>query len=166
MSQIVVELLSADQWQRAKSLRLASLGESPHAIGGDLESESAQSETEWRAKFEKLHYLIASVEGIDCAIMTIENLAGEFGAKAWIGACWSSPQYRAIGLLRAMMKYVDQHALEKGWQRQGLFVLEDNELAIAVYERLGFIAMGEPMLSTKFQGKFKILMIRDAAPIS
>jgi len=44
--------------------------------------------------------------------------------------------------------------------------LEDNELAIAVYERLGFIAMGEPMLSTKFQGKFKILMIRDAAPIS
>jgi hypothetical protein len=26
--------------------------------------------------------------------------------------------------------------------------------------------MGEPMLSTKFQGKFKILMIRDAAPIS
>jgi RimJ/RimL family protein N-acetyltransferase len=61
-----------------------------------------------------------------------------------------------------MMKYVDQHALEKGWQRQGLFVLEDNELAIAVYERLGFVAMGEPMLSTKFQGKFKILMIRDA----
>jgi predicted GNAT family acetyltransferase len=65
-----------------------------------------------------------------------------------------------------MMKYVDQHALEKGWQRQGLFVLEDNELAITVYERLGFVAMGEPMLSTKFQGKFKILMIRDAAPIS
>jgi hypothetical protein len=40
--------------------------------------------------------------------------------------------------------------------------LEDNELAITVYERLGFVAMGEPMLSTKFQGKFKILMIRDA----
>ena len=56
MSQIVVELLSADQWQRVKSLRLASLGDSPHAIGGDLEFESAQSETEWRAKFEKLHY--------------------------------------------------------------------------------------------------------------
>jgi len=58
------------------------LGDSPHAIGGDLEFESAQSETEWRAKFEKLHYLIASVEGIDCAIMTIENLVGQFGVKA------------------------------------------------------------------------------------
>jgi GNAT superfamily N-acetyltransferase len=162
MSQIVVELLSADQWQRAKGLRLASLSDSPHAIGGDLETESAQSEIEWRAKFEKIHYLVASVEGVDGAIMTIKNLAGDFGAKAWIGACWSSPQYRAIGLLRAMMKYVDQHALEKGWQPQGLFVLEENELAIAVYERLGFVAMGEPMLSTKFQGKFKILMIRDA----
>ena len=39
-------------------------------------------------------------------------------------------------------------------------------LLLDVYERLGFVAMGEPMLSTKFQGKFKILMIRDAAPIS
>ena len=162
MSQIKVELLTAEHWVRVRDLRLASLKDSPHAIGGDLETESAQSEAEWRAKCEKLHYLIASLEGIDCAIMTIENLAGAFGTKAWIGACWSSPQYRAIGLLRAMMKYVDQHALEKGWQRQGLFVLEDNELAMAVYERLGFVAMGEPMLSTKFQGKFKILMIRDA----
>ena len=39
MSQIVVKLLSADQWQRVKSLRLASLGDSPHAIGGDLETD-------------------------------------------------------------------------------------------------------------------------------
>jgi ribosomal protein S18 acetylase RimI-like enzyme len=163
MSQIVVELLSADQWQRAKSLRLASLSDSPHAIGGDLETESAQSETEWRAKFEKLHYLVASVEGVDGAIMTIENLAGDFGAKAWIGGCWSSPQYRGVGLLKAMMKYVDQHAQEKGWQRQGLGVWEDNDPAIAVYERLGFVAMGEPKLSTRIADKFYIRMIRDAA---
>ena len=162
MIQIVVELLSADQWQRAKSLRLASLSDSPHAIGGDLETESAQSESEWRANFEKLHYLVASVEGVDGAIMTIENLAGDFGAKAWIGGCWSSPQYRGVGLLKAMMKYVDKHAQEKGWQRHGLGVWEDNQPAIAVYERLGFVAMGEPKPSTRVADKFYIRMIRDA----
>ena len=162
MSQIVVELLSADQWQRAKGLRLASLSDSPHAIGGDLETESAQSEIEWRAKFKKLHYLVASVEGVDGAIMTIENLAGDFGAKAWIGGCWSSPEYRGVGLLKAMLKFVDQHAQEKGWQRHGLGVWEDNDPAIAVYERLGFVAMGEPKPSTRVADKFYIRMIRDA----
>ena len=162
MSQIVVELLSADQWQRAKHLRLASLSDSPHAIGGDLETESAQSEIEWRAKFEKLHYLVSTIEGVDGAIMTVENLDGDFGAKAWIGGCWSSPQYRGVGLLKAMMKFVDQHAQKMGWQRQGLGVWEDNDPAIAAYERLGFVAMGEPKASTRIAGKFYIRMIRDA----
>ena len=162
MHQIQVEELSAEHWFRVKELRLASLRDSPHAIGGDLETESAQSEIEWRAKFEKLHYLVASVEGVDGAIMTIENLAGDFGAKAWIGGCWSSPQYRGVGLLKAMMKYVDLHAQEKGWQRHGLGVWEDNDPAIAVYERLGFVTMGEPTLSTRVAGKFYIRMIRDA----
>ena len=162
MSQIKVELLTAEHWSRVRDLRLASLKDSPHAFGGDLETESAQSESEWRAKFEKLHYLVASVEGVDGAIMTIENLAGDFGVKAWIGGCWSSPEYRGVGLLNAMMKFVDEHAHTKNWQRQGLGVWVDNHPAIAAYERLGFVTMGEPTLSTRVTGKFYIRMIRDA----
>jgi RimJ/RimL family protein N-acetyltransferase len=163
MSQIHVELLTAEHWFRVRDLRLASLRDSPHAFGGNLEIESAQSESEWRAKFENLHHVVASVDGIDGAIMTIENLAGDFGARAWIGGCWSSPEFRGVGLLRAMFKFVDEHAQEKGWQRQGLGVWEDNYSAIAVYERLGFVAMGEPKLSTRIADKFYIRMIRDAA---
>jgi RimJ/RimL family protein N-acetyltransferase len=162
MSQIKVELLTAEHWSRVRDLRLASLKDSPHAFGGDLETESAQSESEWRAKFEILHYLVASVKGVDGAIMTIENLAGDFGAKAWIGGCWSSPEYRGVGLLNAMMKFVDEHAHAKNWQRQGLGVWVDNHPAIAAYERLGFVTMGEPTLSTRVAGKFYIRMIRDA----
>ena len=162
MNQIAVEQLSPDQWQRAKKLRLASLRDSAHAFGGNLETESAQSESQWRAKFEKLSYIVASVDGSDSAIMTVENLVGDFGAKAWIGGCWSSPKHRGVGLLKAMMKYVDEHAHEKGWQRHGLGVWVDNQSAIAAYERLGFVAMGEPTLSTRIANKFYIRMIRDA----
>ena len=104
-----------------------------------------------------------SVDGIDGAIMTIENLAGDFGARAWIGGCWSSPEYRGVGLLKAVLKFVDEHAQEKGWQRQGLGVWEDNYSAIAVYERLGFEAMGDRQPSSRVAGKFYIRMIRDAA---
>jgi len=163
MSRIKVELLTAEQWARARELRLASLRDSAHAFGGNLETESAHSESEWRAKFETLNYLVASVDGIDSAIMTVENLKGDFDATAWVGGCWSSPQYRGVGLLKAMMKFVDEHAQEKGWQRQGLGVWEDNLSAIAAYEKLDFVAMGEPKLSTRVANKFYIRMIRETA---
>jgi len=42
---IRVELLTAEQWARARELRLASLRDSAHAFGGNLETESAQSES-------------------------------------------------------------------------------------------------------------------------
>ena len=163
MSQIKVELLNAEQWARARELRLASLRDSAHAFGGNLETESVQSESEWRAKFETLNYLVASVDGVDSAIMTVENLIGDFGATAWVGGCWTSPEFRGAGLLRAMFKFVDEHAQEKGWQRQGLGVWEDNYSAIAAYEKLDFVAMGEPKPSTRVANKFYIRMIRDAA---
>jgi len=162
MGQIKVELLTAEHWARARELRLASLQDSAHAFGGNLETESAQSESEWRAKFEKLNYLVASVDSVDSTIMTVERLEGDFGATAWIGGCWSCAEYRGVGLLRAMMKFVDEHAQEKGWQRQGLGVWEDNYSAIAAYEKLDFVAMGEPKLSTRVANKFYIRMIRDA----
>ena len=163
MSQIKVELLTADQWARARELRLDSLRDSAHAFGGNLETESVENEAQWRAKFENLNYLVASVDGVDSAIMTVENLSGDFGATAWVGGCWSSPEYRGVGLLKAMLKFVDEHAQEKGWQRQGLGVWEDNYPAIAAYEKLGFVAMGEPKLSTRVANKFYIRMIREAA---
>ncbi len=163
MSQIKVELLTAEQWARARELRLASLRDSAHAFGGNLETESAHSESQWRAKFENLNYVVASVDGVDSAIMTVENLIGDFGATAWVGGCWSSPQYRGVGLLKAMMKFVDEHAQEKGWQRQGLGVWEDNFSAIAAYEKLDFVVMGQPKLSTRVANKFYIRMIREAA---
>jgi len=159
---IRVEILTADQWARARELRLASLLDSAHAFGGNLETESAQSESEWRAKFENLNYLVAAVDGVDRAIMTLENLVGDFGATVWVGGCWSAPNYRGAGLLKAMMSFVDEHAQEKGWQRQGLGVWEDNYSAIAAYEKLGFIAKGEPKPSTRVANKFYIRMIRDA----
>ena len=162
MSQIAVELLTVEHWARARDLRLTSLRDSAHAFGGNLETESAHSESEWRAKFETLNYMVASVDGVDSAIMTVENLKGDFGATAWVGGCWSSPEYRGVGLLRAMFKFADEHAQEMGWQRQGLGVWEDNYSAIAAYEKLGFVAMGEPQLSTRVANKFYIRMIRDA----
>jgi GNAT superfamily N-acetyltransferase len=155
---VVVELISPNEWQRLRSIRLQALTESEHAFGGTLEAESIETETAWRAKFEKNDFLIASVDGVDGAMMYVETLNGDFGATCWVGGCWSDPQFRGKGLMRAMFTFVDQQ--EKDWKIQGLGVWTDNYKAIAAYEKLGFVKMGEDTESTRKPGLFYQRMIR------
>jgi GNAT superfamily N-acetyltransferase len=154
----VVELLEPNEWQRLRTIRLAALADSGHAFGGTLEGESAEDEITWPNKFEKLNFLIASVDGVDAAMLSVEVLNGDFGATCWIGGCWSDPRFRGKGLMRAMFTYIDQQEID--WKIQGLGVWTDNYSAIAAYENLGFVKMGEDTESTRKPGKFYQRMIR------
>ncbi len=157
-SSILVEQIEPDDWERLRSIRLQALSESGHAFGGSFEVESAEDETAWRAKFEKNDFLIASVDGVDGAMMYIEVLNGDFGATCWVGGCWSDPRFRGKGLMRAMFNFMDQQDMD--WRIQGLGVWTDNFSAIAAYEKLGFVKMGEDTESTRKPGKFYQRMIR------
>ena len=159
MSQAIkVDLIDPDQWSRVRDIRLKSLQINPEAFGGTFEKESLEDEDAWREKFIKNDFLVASLDGHDAAMMYIEVLDGDFGATCWIGGCWSDPAYRGKGLFSAMMKLVDSQ--KRGWDVQGLGVWNDNYSAIAAYEKLGFVKMGEEMPSTRQPGKFYQRMIR------
>jgi GNAT superfamily N-acetyltransferase len=158
---VVVEIIAPNEWQRLRSIRLQALTESGHAFGGTFEVESAEDESAWRAKFEKNEFLIASVDGVDGALMYIEVLNGDFGATCWIGGCWSDPRFRGKGLMRAMFTFIDQQ--NKDWKIQGLGVWTNNYSAIAAYEKLGFVKMGEDTESTRKPGMFYQRMIRKSA---
>jgi len=155
---VVVELIAANEWQRLRSIRLEALTDSGHDFGGTYEAESAEDESTWRLKFEKNDFLIASVNGEDAAMLYIEILKGDFGATCWIGGCWSNPKFRGKGLMRALFTFIDKE--EKDWKIQGLGVWTDNFSAIAAYEKLGFVKMGDDTASTRQPGKFFQRMIR------
>lgn len=155
---VSVEIIQPDDWVRLRAIRLNSLLVNPEAFGGIFEIESADDEFTWRQRFQKLDFLIASIDGVDAAVMSVEELDGDFGATCWIGGCWSDPDYRGKGLFRAMFNFLD--AQDRDWKIQGLGVFTDNDLAIAAYEKLGFVKMGEDQASTRQPGKFYQRMIR------
>jgi len=156
-----VEELSPDDWQRLCDIRLAALRSDGHAFGGNLEVESAMTENEWRAKFEIFTGLVAVLDGIDIGFMSVENLAGDFGSTCWVGSCWVDPEFRKHGALRSLFQYVDDHAIERDWAIQGLGVWVDNYSAIAAYEKLGFVMMGEKQESTRKPGLYYQRMLRN-----
>jgi len=157
----VTELLPAD-WQRLRSLRLQSLADSPQAYGASYEVEAELSQDAWLERMAKVRYFAASIEGNDCAIMSVEELDGDFGANIWLGGCWVNPDVRGTGVMKAMVDFIDSVAVDRNWQCQGLGVWHDNLPAIAAYERLGFEAKGELQESSRKPGLFFQRMIRHA----
>lgn len=155
-----VEEISNDQWERLRAIRISSLASDPQAFGAIASDEDRLAEEIWRERLSKEDYIVGSVSGCDVGIMSIEVLAGDFGATCWIGGCWINPETRGQGVFRAMFDYVDSHAATRNWTVQGLGVWQDNLAAIAVYEKLGFVAMGEPKPSSRQPGKFYQRMIR------
>ena len=160
---ITVEELGEDSWSRYRDIRLAALESDGHAFGGNLESERLFTEIQWREKARQYVAVVAVVNDEDIAMMTIENLSGDFGATCWIGSCWVDPEFRQHGALRALFEYADLQATARDWLVQGLGVWVDNQIAITAYEKLGFSKMGEKQESTRKPGMFYQRMIRNAA---
>ena len=159
---VEVALLSQDEWERLKAIRIRALIENPEAFGAALVEVEAQSREAWLKLFEKEDYLVASINGMDVGMLYIEVLNGDHGATCWIGGCWTDPSYRGNGVMRALFNYIDHHAKEKDWVRQGLGVWIDNLLAIKAYESLGFTFAGEKMPGSRAD-KFFQHMIRDVS---
>ena len=161
MSQkIEVSLLIPDEWERLKQIRIRALTANPEAFGAKLTKVMSQPKDDWLKLYEKEDYLIASSGGVDVGMLYIEVLKGDHGATCWIGGCWTDPDFRGIGVMRSLFNYIDDHASEKGWQRQGLGVWADNLVAINSYKSLGFAFAGEKILGDT-SGKYFQHMVRD-----
>jgi len=160
-AQIETRQLSPDEWAILRDIRLRSLHTNPEAFGGKYEVESLFTEHQWRDWFLKMDVIIGFVEGKSAGMMTVEVLDGDHGATCWLGGCWVDPEFRGKKVFKVMFEFLDAHAAEKGWQRQGLGVWAHNDLAISAYEALGFEAAGEKTPSTMQPGKFYIHMVRD-----
>ncbi|MEY4290366.1 MAG: hypothetical protein RL130_308 [Actinomycetota bacterium] len=159
-SSVLVTELSADEWQRYRDIRLAALAHDADAFGGNLESESQFTESQWREKALQYIGLVAVADSRDIGFMTVENLSGDFGATCWVGSCWVNPEFRRRGALAALFAHVDAHAEERDWNVQGLGVWVTNTSAIQAYRNLGFEAAGEPQQSTRKPGMYYQRMIR------
>jgi len=106
---IVVSLLTPNEWERLRQIRIRALKENPEAFGANLTEVVNQSKEDWLKLYEKEDYLVASSNGQDIGMLYIEVLKGDHGATCWIGGCWTDPNFRGIGVMRSIFDYIDKN---------------------------------------------------------
>src|SRR5664279_5470949 len=139
-----VRRLAAEEWATYRAIRLRALADAPDAFGATYAAESALTEADWRTRLGAADWATFVIDGDDGpAAMAVGGPAHDVPATAALYGMWVAPEVRGRGLGTALMSAVQAWAVDTGYATLGLGVTTTNAPAIALYERLGFVATGD-----------------------
>lgn len=147
MSDVKIRVLSPQDWQLYKSVRLTSLEESPDSFGATCEQEVTLSDTEWQTRLD------LKLRGLN-ALPLMAELAGQAVGLAWgvihqpdsqtahIYQMWVSPSQRGKGIATSLLSEITAWAFNKSCERIQLVVTTNNDAAVSLYNSSGYLPMG------------------------
>lgn len=138
MMEIVV--LTEDDWETFRDVRLRGLEEAPYAFGSTLAGEQQNTEADWRKRVKARRLLVIAKAG-DAVIGTV----GAYGEPPVIDliTMWVAPEARGRGVGAELVQHIIAHARASGCEAIKVAVSEDNDRAERLYARAGFVRTGE-----------------------
>lgn len=145
MSSLNVRHLRADEADLHRQLRLEALRESPRAFGDTLETLERKGADYWDALTQRVCSVDVMVVALDGErpigmIYGLQDQQIRRGAR--LGGVWVDTQYRRRGAGRLLVHSVIDWAQTQGFAMARLWVGHEEEAAIALYERCGFVFTG------------------------
>jgi ribosomal protein S18 acetylase RimI-like enzyme len=141
-----VEVLTEDDWKLLQDLRLRALEESPDAFLSKDDAARGEDEAHWRQLCTSDVWVVARIGeqavGVACSVQDPD----EPPDARHIQSVWVDPAHRRKGVLRAMLRHLV--ALDPDVRDWFVWVLDGNDLAREVYERLGFETTGKRQFPT------------------
>lgn len=137
-----ITLLTADDWQRYREIRLASLADAPYAFGSTLASALTLDETAWRQRAANNVLLATTPSGHDVGIVSLWVHPERF-EQGVLMQMWVDPAARGFGVGRRLVETAVERARALGITTLGLHVTEGNERAEGLYASMGWVRTGE-----------------------
>jgi GNAT superfamily N-acetyltransferase len=166
---IVIRRLQAREWPAYRALRLRSLADAPGAFGSNLALEESWAHELWMARL-----MAASGSGRDCPLIAEQDGAavGLVWAKCDavdaalvnVFQMWVAPEARGRGLAAALLDDVLAWARSIGAHTVQLGVVCGNGAAERLYQRCGFLKVGEPAPIRPGSPLLEQVMQRDLVP--
>ncbi|HEY2225469.1 GNAT family N-acetyltransferase [Actinomycetospora sp.] len=139
-----VEVVRADAENRdeARDVRLRALTDAPGAFAAFREQEEALDDAEWLRRVTTNAWFLVRADGeavgLACGIPEPQDEAGRHLVGMWV-----EPAFRGRGLSDLLVAALMAWARREGAQTLALWVVDGNDRALGLYERLGFEATGE-----------------------
>lgn len=150
-----VDVLTSDDWKVLQDLRLSALEDSPDAFLSKDDAGRAGDEAHWRGRCAKAVWVVARIGqqavGLACSVQDPGTPAARYVESVWV-----DPAHRRKGVLRGMLRRLI--ALEPDVRSWFIWVLDSNDAARVVYERLGFETTGKRQALTVTPGLTEELM--------
>lgn len=137
---MVIRPIRPDEWRDLRDIRLRALRDAPDAFGATFNEESADPDEAWKHQADRPDGLmvVAVDEGGRFVGMA-------FGGPAWgdiegaaLYGMWVDPEARGQRVGEALIGVIASWAQASGYERLGLGVTIGNDVAVRLYERLGF----------------------------
>jgi GNAT superfamily N-acetyltransferase len=144
MSDFVIEQLGRDEGARLREVRLRALGDSPDAFGSSYGREVEFSPEKWTERLENpdSRYWVATRDGADAGLVCMML---EEHAHAHLLAMWVAPEARGVGTGSRLVDAAVEWARDAGAEEVGLWAVDRNHAARALYTRKGFTPSGKVM---------------------
>lgn len=143
---MAIRALTADDADLYREIRLAALQADPGAFGSTYEREVAFDDAQWRQRLTTTdeHQFRVFVEEVDGrAVATAGIGITEWNAAPMLVAMWVRPEARRTGAARRLVETALAWAEGNGYPDVVLWVVRDNEPAIALYTACGFVPTGQ-----------------------
>ncbi len=143
MSDIEIVLLRPDEGERLREVRLRALRDSPDAFGSSYDREIAFPPEKWTERLSNpdARYWAATRDGADVGMVCV--LLEETGAH--LLSMWVAPEARKGGVASRLVDAAVEWARTTGAEEIGLWPVDRNHAARALYARKGFTPSGKVM---------------------
>jgi ribosomal protein S18 acetylase RimI-like enzyme len=135
--------LNEDQWSALREMRLSALRESPRMFLSTEEREKTWERPDWEEEFKRGVWYFGRVSGEDIGLIGVTREPNAPPGECYIEYMWISPECRCQGMGERMLTELLDILRESGMLTVRLWVLDGNDTAVRLYERLGFESTGE-----------------------
>jgi ribosomal protein S18 acetylase RimI-like enzyme len=140
---VTVRRLLPQDWQVYRAIRLAMLKESPWAFGATLAEAASFDPQLWRQRLAGNAVFLARMAELPAGSATYSDHRISVPGDCGLFGMWVDPGFRKGGVGRALVEAVVAQARAAGKRRVVLHAVSGNLPAVALYERAGFVPIGD-----------------------
>lgn len=153
MGEVLITPVRPEDWESHRDLRLAMLKDSPSAFATTYDAALRLTPEDWLERIGANDFFQAWCGGEPAGSVGLGDRYVEEPHDAMVFALWVVPAVRGSGVGTALVGAALDRARWLGKRRVILDVMDGNEAATRLYERLGFRPTGQTTPSPQDPGR-------------